>query len=58
MTQMKKTQIRKKRKNHKNTIQIRFFYKITKRTKMEIFALCVMAFEPIKIHLDLFSTSK
>ena len=52
MTQIKKQE--KKAKNTKiakNTTQISFFF--TKSQKTEIFAFCVITFEPIKI-----STSK
>ena len=38
-----------KSKITKNTIQIRVFLQNRKKTKMGIFAFCVIAFEPIKI---------
>ena len=53
----------KKRKNAKNAkneeinTQITFFLQNWKKFEKEIFAFCVITFEPIKI-IDLFSTSK
>ena len=53
---MKKHKKAKNAKITKNTTQIKFFLQNRKKTKMEIFAFCVITFEPI--NLDLFSTSK
>ena len=46
MTQKKNMRKRKKREKH---TQISFFLQNCKQIKMEIFALCVITFEPIKI---------
>ena len=50
MTQMKKKKkTQKSQKSQKTQHRLDFFDKIAKKTKMEIFAFCVIAFEPIKI---------